>query len=427
MSHSALAASLAEMLDDGGWRSKARPSQLPPPGDWLGWLILAGRGFGKSWCGANWCNELAETRQAGRIAMVGATAADIRDTMIEGVSGVLATAPPWFRPTYEPSKRRVTWPNGAIATLFSAEEADRLRGPQHDAAWADELAAWTDMQQVWDMLIFGLRLGSRPRWLVSTTPRPLPLIKSLVARVGKDVVLSRGSTYENAANLASTFLETLREKYENTRLGRQEIDAQILSDTVGALWSTDNIDKLRVKQAPALRRVVVAIDPAVSNKEGSDETGIIVAGRAEDKQVYVLEDLSGRYSPSQWAGKAIEAYRRWQADRVIAEVNNGGQMVEEVLRNVDPGVSFKAVHASRGKVIRAEPVAALYEQGKAHHVGAFATLEDQMANFTTDYDRKNGSPDRVDALVWALSELSGLIQSIVVTELFSHRVLYSNR
>lgn len=417
MPANSLAGALATLIEDGGWRAKARPSQLPPPGDWNGWLAVAGRGWGKTWVGSNWINELAETRQAGRIALVGATAGDVRDTMVEGVSGVLETAPTWFRPIYEPSKRRVSWPNGAIATLFSAEEADRLRGPQHDAAWADELAAWTDMQSTWDMLQFGLRLGVRPRWLVTTTPRPVPLVKALMARVGKDVVLSRGNTYENAANLADTFLATIRERYEGTRLGRQEIEAAILSDTVGALWSTENIDKLRVKQAPALRRVVVAIDPAVSNKEGSDETGIIVAGRAEDKQVYVLEDISGRYSPSQWASKAIEAYRRWQADRLVAEVNNGGQMVEAVLRNVDGRIPFKAVHASRGKVIRAEPVAALYEQGKAHHVGAFGPLEDQMVNFTSDYDRKDGSPDRVDALVWALSELSGLIHEVRSMEL----------
>ena len=412
------------MIEDGGWRSRARPSQLPPSGDWQGWLILAGRGFGKSWCGANWTNEIAETRQAGRIALVGATAADVRDTMVEGVSGILATAPAWFRPGYEPSKRRITWPNGAIATLFSAEEADRLRGPQHDAAWCDELAAWEKAQDAWDMLMFGLRLGKHPRWLVSTTPRPLPIIKSLVARVGRDVVLSRGNTFENAANLAPVFLDQLRERYEGTRLGRQEIEAAILSDMPGALWSTDNIDKTRVKQAPALRRVVVAIDPATSNKENSDETGIIVAGRAEDKSLYVLEDISGRYSPTQWATKAIEAYRKWQADRIIAEVNQGGQMVEEVLRHVDPSVSYKSVHASRGKVTRAEPISAMYEKENVHHVGAFGILEDQMTNFTSDFDRKNGSPDRVDALVWALTELSGIANRVVTTALFDSSIVY---
>lgn len=406
MSTNLLAASLAEMLTDGGWRARARPSQLPPPGDWLGWLILAGRGFGKSWCGANWCNELAEMRQAGRIALVGATAADVRDTMVEGVSGVLATAPAWFRPVYEPSKRRVTWPNGAIATLFSAEEADRLRGPQHDAAWCDELAAWTNLQEAWDMLQFGLRLGTRPRWLVSTTPRPLPLIKELVARAGKDVVISRGSTYENAANLADTFVAKLRERYEGTRLGRQEIDAEILSDTPGALWHLDWLDRDRVKEAPPLVRIVVAIDPAVSNKEGSDETGIVVVGRSADKNFYVLEDLSGRYAPHEWATCAIESYRRHKADRILAEVNNGGEMVAATVRNVDATVPFRSVHASRGKVTRAEPIAALYEQRKVHHVGTFPALEDQQCNFTSDYDRGHGSPDRVDALVWALTELS---------------------
>jgi predicted phage terminase large subunit-like protein len=384
-----IAHALADTLADGGWRAKARPSQLPPPGDWLGWLILAGRGFGKTRAGAGWVHELAETRQAGRIALVAATAADARDTLVEGVSGLLNTAPPWFRPVYEPSKRRVTWPNGAIATTFSSEEADRLRGPEHDAAWADELAAWEDPQATWDMMQFGLRLGDRPRWLATTTPRPIRLLRELLARA--DVVVTRGSTFENEANLAPTFLEAVRKRYEGTRLGRQELNRD------------------RLEQAPELRRVVVAIDPAASNNEGSDETGIIVAGRGEDKHLYVIEDLSGRYQPHEWARKAIQAYRRHKADRIVAEVNNGGQMVEATLRAVDPRVSFKAVHASRGKVVRAEPIAALYEKREVHHVGSFATLEDQMCAFTTDFDRGRAgySPDRVDGLVWALTELSG--------------------
>jgi phage terminase large subunit-like protein len=401
-----IASALAETLQDGGWRSKARPSQLPPPGDWLGWLILAGRGFGKTRAGAGWVHELVETRTAGRIALVAATAADARDTLVEGVSGLLNTAPPWNRPVYEPSKRRVTWSNGAIATTFSSEEADRLRGPQHDAAWADELAAWQDPQAAWDMLMFGLRMGARPRWLVTTTPRPIPLLKELLAR--PNVVVTRGSTFENEANLAVTFLAAIKNRYEGTRLGRQELDAELLSDTPGALWSMDWLDRDRVTKLPELKRIVVAIDPAASNNDGSDETGIIVAGVGLDKQMYVLEDRSGRYAPAEWARKAIAAYRDWSADRVLAEVNNGGQMVEEVIRAVDPHVSFKSVHASRGKVVRAEPIAALYEQRKVHHVGGFATLEDQMCNFTTDFNRKQaGSPDRVDALVWALTELSG--------------------
>lgn len=403
---SSIAAALADALEDGGWRAKARPEQLPPPGDWLGWLILAGRGFGKTRAGAGWVHELVETRQAGRIALVAATAADARDTLVEGVSGLLNTAPPWLRPIYEPSKRRVTWPNGAQATTFSSEEADRLRGPEHDCLWADELAAWQDPQAAWDMAMFGLRLGIRPRWLVTTTPRPIKLVKELIARA--DVVVTRGSTFDNAANLAPAFLAAVRNRYEGTRLGRQELNAELLSDTPGALWQHDWLERDRVKAAPELKRIVVAIDPAASNNEGSDETGLIVAGRTADKQVYVLEDLSGRYAPHEWARKAVNAYRRHKADRIIAEVNNGGAMVEATLRTVDSRASFKAVHATRGKVVRAEPIAALYEQQKVHHVGSFATLEDQLCAFTTDFDRARAgySPDRVDALVWALTELS---------------------
>jgi predicted phage terminase large subunit-like protein len=416
---SSIAAALAETLADGGWRSKARPSQLPPAGDWNGWLIAAGRGFGKNFTGAGWINELVETGTAGRIGLVAATAADARDVMVEGDSGILRLAPAWNMPTYEPSKRRLTWKNGAVATLFSAEESDRLRGPQFDAAWADELAAWNEPQGTWDMLMFGLRLGRHPRWLVTTTPRPIKLLKALLDREGRDVVVTRGSTFENEANLAPSFVQALRDRYEGTRLGRQEINAEMLSDTPGALWRLEWLDRDRVTTAPELQRIVVAIDPAVSNNEGSDETGIVVAGIGADKHAYVLEDISGRYAPHEWAAKAIDAYRRHRADRIIAEVNNGGAMVEATIRALDPMVSFKAVHASRGKVVRAEPIAALYEQRKVHHVGGFATLEDQVCAFTSDFDRARAgySPDRVDALVWALTELSGPVHTVTVTEL----------
>jgi len=412
-----IASALAATLEDGGWRSKARPSQLPPEGDWLGWLLMAGRGFGKNFTGAGWVNDLVETRTAGRIALVAATAADARDTMVEGQSGLLRLAPAWNRPLYEPSKRRLTWPNGAIATTFSSEEADRLRGPEHDAAWADELAAWNDPQATWDMLQFGLRLGKRPRWLATTTPRPIKLVKDILAREGKDVVVTRGTTFENEANLAPTFLAAVRARYEGTRLGRQELNAELLTDVAGALWQMEWLDRDRVAGAPDLQRIVVAIDPAVSNNEGSDETGIIVAGVARDQQAYVLEDLSGRYAPHEWAAKAIDAYRRHKADRILAEINNGGAMVEGTIRALDSHVSFKSVHASRGKVVRAEPIAALYEQRKVHHVAGFATLEDQMCGFTSDFDRGRAgySPDRVDALVWALTELSGPVHSVSIT------------
>jgi phage terminase large subunit-like protein len=407
--HSSIASALADALQDGGWRSKARPEQLPPPGDWNGWLVMAGRGFGKTRTGSEWVKELVETGAAGRIALIAPTAGDARDVMVEGPSGLLAVSSPWFRPEYEPSKRRLTWPNGATAATFSSEEADRLRGPQHDAAWFDELAAMTDPSAVWDMAQFGLRIGVRPRWLVTTTPRPIKLLRGLLSREGDDVVVCRGSTFANAPNLAPSFLEAIKARYGGTRLGRQELEAELLTDVPGALWQLDWLDRDRVERAPELKRIVVAIDPAVSNNEGSDQTGIIVAGVDADKPQhgYILEDLSGRYAPHEWAAKAVTAYHRHRADRIIAEKNNGGDMVENTIRMVSRNVSFKAVHASRGKAVRAEPISALYEQRKIHHVGAPSALEDQMCAFTSDFDRTRAgySPDRVDALVWALTEL----------------------
>ena len=404
---SSLASILADTLADGGWRAKARPSQLPPPGDGNGWLVMAGRGFGKTRTGAEWVKEEVEAGNAKRVAMVAPTAADARDTMVEGESGILSISSDWCRPVYEPSKRKLTWPNGAIAHTFSSEEADRLRGPQFDLAWADELAAWNDPVAAWSMLQFGLRLGKHPRWIATTTPRPLKLIKELLEREGRDVVVTRGSTFENAANLAPPFLDAIRARYEGTRLGRQELNAELLEDTPGALWKREWIDAGRIHRVPHLKRIVVAIDPAVSSSEGSDETGIVVAGMALDGQGYVLEDVSGRYGPDEWARKAVAAYQRWKADRIIAEKNNGGDMIASTIRSIEGNIPFRAVHASRGKVIRAEPISALYEQGKVHHVGSFTELEDQMCAFTSDFDRSRSgySPDRLDAMVWAFSEL----------------------
>jgi phage terminase large subunit-like protein len=400
------AAQLANALEN-SWPAVARPNQLPPPGVWwLIWLLLAGRGFGKTRTLSEWVCEQVASERAGRIALVAATAADARDVLVEGPSGILAVAPPGFRPIYEPSKRRLTWSNGAIATTFSAEEPDRLRGPQHDAAVCDEMASWS-YPETWDMLQFGLRLGRSPRCLVATTPRPTKLIRELLAREGRDVVVTRGSTYENRANLAPGYFEQVIRKYEGTRLGRQELNAELLDDTPGALWSHTIIDAARMAAAPSLQRVVVAIDPAVTSGEDADETGIVVVGKDNSGHGYVLADTSGRYQPIEWAKTAIATYRTHYADRIVAEVNNGGDMVENTLRMVDPNVPFTAVRASRGKVTRAEPVSALYEQGRMHHIGTFPQLEDQMTNFTSDFDRQAAgySPDRVDALVWAATEL----------------------
>jgi phage terminase large subunit-like protein len=383
-----------------------RDAQKPPPGDWRVWLLLAGRGFGKTRAGAEFVRGEIEAGRARRVALVAPTALDARNIMVEGESGLLAVAPPYDRPVYEPSKHRLTWPNGAIAETFSADEPDRLRGPQHDLAWCDELAAWR-YPGAWDMLLFGLRLGADPRVVVTTTPRPTRLIRALLG--DPKVAVTRGRTIENRANLAPAFLEQIVKRYQGTRLGRQELDAELLDDLPGALWTHALIDAARLPAAPpsGLARIVVAIDPAVSSGEAADETGIIVAGRDHAGRGYVLADASGRFAPVEWARVAVAAYNAHRADRVVAEINNGGEMVEATLRIVDPAVAFRAVHASRGKAARAEPIAALYEQGRVHHIGALAQLEDQMCAFASDFDRAAAgySPDRVDALVWALTDL----------------------
>jgi len=389
------------LVDD--WTLWARPSQLPPPGDWRVWLLLAGRGFGKTRSGAEFVRARVESGMATRVALVAPTASDVRDVMIEGESGLLAVAGEHDRPLYEPSKRRLTWPNGAVALAFSADEPERLRGPQHDLAWCDELASWR-YAAAWDNLLLGLRLGADPRAVVTTTPKPVKLVRDLLASSG--TVVTRGTTFENRKNLAPAFLDSIVRRYAGTRIGRQELEAELLDDVPGALWSRDVIEAARVAAAPDLSRIVVAIDPAASSGEGADETGIVVAGLAHDGQVYVLDDRSGRMSPRAWALRAVAAYKTFAADRIVAEVNNGGEMVEATLRSIASDAPFRALRASRGKAIRAEPVAALYEQGRVHHVGCFATLEDQLCGLTADYDRGAGaSPDRLDALVWAVTDL----------------------
>ncbi len=323
--------------------------------------------------------------------------------MVEGESGILAIAPPWNRPHYEPSKRRVTWPNGAIATLYSADEPERLRGPQHDLAWPDELGAWR-YPETWDMLMFGLRLGSKPRAVVTTTPRPTRLIRDLIA--SPTTVVTRGSTYDNRANLAPAFFEQIIRKYEGTRLGRQELYAEVLDDVPGALWTRATLEAARAQApAPDLVRVVVAIDPAVTSGEDSDETGIIVAGKDANGHAHVLADRSCRMSPDGWATRAITALDEFKADRIVAEVNNGGDLVEATIRTVRRNAPYTKVHASRGKRVRAEPIAALYEQARVTHHGDLSALEDQMLTFLPE--GSDASPDRVDALVWALTELTG--------------------
>lgn len=336
--------------------------------------------------------------------------------MVEGESGILAASPPWFRPKWEPSygdAGRLIWPNGSVAIGYSAEIPQSLRGPQHHWGWCDELAAWRRMQAAWNMYRLGLRLGKQPRTCITTTPTPAALIKELVSdrRIGLDgqplVRVVRGSTYANAAHLADDFLAELRDKYEGTRLGRQELDGEILLDKPGALWTLRQLEEARADQLPDMQRIVVAIDPPISSLEGADECGIVVAGLGSDGHGYVLADLSEPgMDPAQWARKAADAYYAHGADRIVAESNQGGEMVGQVIRQVDPNLPVKLVTATRGKYLRAEPVSALYAQARVHHAGVFKALEDQMCDFTPDFDRtKNGSPDRLDALVWAITEL----------------------
>ena len=409
----ALIAELTEAEADAlihDWGFWARPKQLAPVGPWLTWLILAGRGFGKTRSGAEWVRaQMCGTTPLGaglisHIALVGETAADTRRVMVEGAeSGLLAVHPRDFRPSYVPTQRSVTWPNGAKATLYNATEPDQLRGPQHGGAWCDELAKWRHARDSWDNLQFGLRLGTDPRQVVTTTPKPIALLKEILA--APNTVVTRGSTYENRANLPAKLFTDIVAKYEGTRLGRQELDAELLDEAEGALWTRDLIEAARSKvaDAPDMARIVIGVDPAVTSNEQSDETGIIIAGLGRDGHGYVLEDLSGRYTPGKISRMVCDAFHTWSADRIIGEVNNGGDWIEHAIRQVDRRVAYKAIRASRGKAARAEPIAALYEQKRVHHLGGFADLEDQLCAWEPLGGGR--SPDRLDALVWALTEL----------------------
>lgn len=378
-------------------------------------MILAGRGFGKTRSGAEFILGRVARGEARRIALVGPTAADARDTMVSGPSGIIACASRGNRPRYEPSKRLLTWPNGATALLFSAEEPERLRGPQFDTAWCDELAAWKHQRETWDQLAFGFREGT-PKGVITTTPRPTEVVKELLD--DPDVTVTRGSTYDNAANLAPSFLRRLLKRYEGTRLGRQELRAQVLEDTPGALWTLTLLERNRVRRAPDLSRIVIAIDPAAADPKKAAslddvaETGIVAAGIDSNGDGYVLRDASGSYSPGEWGERAVLLLDELEGDRIIAEANNGGAMIESVIRSAaeklhrekkrpSAHVAVTLVHASRGKHTRAEPIAALDEQRRIHHVGTLPDLESQMTTWVPG----EKSPDRMDARVWALTAL----------------------
>lgn len=382
------------------------PAEVLPGGHAHTWLILAGRGWGKTRVGAEAIIEEARSGRSKRIALVAETAADARDVLIEGDSGIMKNAPDDWKPIYEPSKRKITFPNGVIAHTYNATEPDQLRGPQHDFAWCDELAKWQYAQETWDMLQFGLRLGNNPRQIVTTTPRPIPVVRELVK--DPNVHITRGRTLDNRDNLAETFLKKIVAKYEGTRLGRQELEAEILDDMPGALWTRGMIEKafLRIEACPPMEELIVSLDPSgtAGEDDDGDSIGMIVCGRNGDHG-YILEDITCKEGPQEWGSRAVAAYKRWGADRIVAEINYGGAMVEHVIRTIDPNVPVRVVHASRGKFLRAEPVSALYEQGRVHHLGAFPDMEDQMTLLTRAGFQGVGSPDRLDAMVWGITDL----------------------
>ncbi len=393
----------------------AMPHQLPPDGAWKTWVILGGRGAGKTRAGAEWVRAQVEGAgpmdrgRARRVALVGETIDQVRDVMVFGDSGILACSPPDRMPVWEAGRKRLVWPNGAEAKAFSAHDPESLRGPQFDAAWADELAKWRNAQETWDMLQFSLRLGEHPQQIVTTTPRNTAVLKALLKAAS--MVQTSAATEANRANLADSFLQEVRARYEGTRLGRQELDGTLLEDHEGALWRRDMLDAARIAKAPDMDRIVVAVDPPVSGHSKSDECGIVVVGAVtkgpvQDWRAYVLEDVTmGAASPDAWARVAIAAMESWGGDRLVAEVNQGGDLVQSVINQIDPLVPFRAVRATRGKAARAEPVAALYEQGRVHHLAGLDQLEDQMCRMTLQGYEGGRSPDRLDALVWALTDL----------------------
>jgi len=393
----------------------ALPHQLPPEGgDWKTWVILGGRGAGKTRAGAEWVRRQVEGPRpvdpgaAKRVALVAETLDQAREVMVFGESGILACSPPDRRPEWQATRRRLVWPNGAVAQIYSAFDPESLRGPQFDAAWVDELAKWPKAEATWDQLQFALRLGNAPQQVVTTTPRDVPVLKRVL---GVDsTVTTQAPTQANAAYLAKSFLREVQRRYAGTRLGRQELEGVLLSDREGAFWSSSMLEDIRLEAAPELDRIVVAVDPPVSGHAGSDECGIVVAGAVTSGppqcwRAVVLEDTSLRGSPQAWAQAALDAVARHGADRLVAEVNQGGDLVETIIRQIDPLVPYRGVRASRAKQARAEPVAALYEQGRVQHLRGLGALEDQMCQMTAQGYGGRGSPDRLDALVWALTDL----------------------
>ena len=390
------------------WNGFAHDHQKPPEfandgSLWTIWLILGGRGAGKTRAGAEWVREQAKDNRA-RIALVGETERDVREVMIEGVSGLLHIHDAHEQPKWISSRRRLEWPNGAVAEAFSADEPDSLRGPQFSAAWCDELAKWRYAEATFDMLQFGLRLGSRPRQVVTTTPRPIALLRRLIADPATAV--THAATAENKWNLAPAFLDTIVKRYQGTRLGRQEIDGEMIEDRSDALWTRAGIEACRVSEVPSCSRIVVAVDPPASATKNSAACGLVAAGCLGDTIYVLADDTVAGLSPAGWAGKAIALWRRLEADCLVVEVNQGGDMVRAVIHEADASVPVTPVRAHRGKYLRAEPIANLYEQGRVRHAGVFGALEDELCDFGVDGLSSGRSPDRLDALVWAITALT---------------------
>lgn len=385
----------------GDWFLDARREQIEPPGDWwFIWLIMAGRGFGKNWAGSNWLVDKHRLGLAKNSGIVAATTNDLRRYCLEGPSGILSTAPNDFRPTYQPSKTRLLWPNGSVTLTFSSEEPDRLRGPNLDYAWCDEVASWRNPESVLEMLYLTMRLGDDPRVMMTTTPRPIPVVRNLLQREGDDVVVTRGATKDNKGNLAKSFWDQIVKTYAGTRLERQEIYGELLEDFEGALWNHSMLEEAKKKECPGLNKIVIGLDPPTSSK---GEAGLIVGGLCDQKRAHILADLTLSGSPEKWGMAAVRAYHKYGANCIVAEVNQGGEMVKSVIHNIDPNVRIRTVRASVGKIARAEPAALLYEQGRVDHHFDSPKLEDEMCAMVPGELKE--SPNRVDALVWCLWEL----------------------
>ncbi len=387
------------------WFLQARREQLEPPGDWVIWALIAGRGFGKNWSASHWLINEHEQGHAKNSCIIAATSNDLVRYCLSGPSGILSLAPARFTPEYKTQHNKLVWPDKSETHLFTSEKPRRLRGGNFDRAWCDELSYWQYVDDTWDMLMFGLRHGESVKCIVSMTPRPIPLVRELIARNGKDVFVTSGSTYENEKNLSKVFKDKIIKKYEGTRMGRQELLGEVLMDVEGALWDHQMIDELRIEHRPEFKQIVVAVDPSVTSGQNADETGIVVVGKANNDHCYVLADISGQHAPRKWASLVVGAYHSYGANHVVAEKNNGGELITEVIHNEDPNIPVKLVSASVGKVARAEPVSMLYEQKRVHHIGFFPYLEDEMCMFVPGEMGPKVSPNRADALVWGITDL----------------------